>query len=67
MTPELWIVVINFAIKFGIDAAIAIATAIGKPSATIDDAIAALTLASEKTAQQYLDEAKAARGGSVLK
>jgi hypothetical protein len=57
MTPALWIAVIEFAVKFGLDAAIAITAAI-KPGATIDDAITALQAASQKTAQQYLDEAK---------
>lgn len=58
MSPELWVVVIQFAIKFGIDATIAIMQGI-KSGATIDDAIAALQTAKTKTAQQYLDEAKA--------
>ena len=59
MTAELWIVVIQFAVKYGIDAAIAIMKAI-KGGATIDDAIAALELAKKKTAQEYLDEARPA-------
>lgn len=58
MTPELWVSVFQFATKFGIDAAIAILKRVGTTS-TIDDAIAALTEASTKTAQQYLAEAKA--------
>lgn len=50
---------INFGIKFGIDAALAIAQAF-KGGATIDDAIAALEAAKTKTAQQYLAEAQSA-------
>ena len=57
MTPALWVTIIEFAMKFGIDAAIAIMQGV-KSGATIDDAIAALELAKTKTAQQYLDEAK---------
>lgn len=56
MNPAI-ITLIEFAIKFGIDAAISLAGAL-KSGATIDDAIAALELAKTKTAQQYLDEAK---------
>ena len=59
MTPELWISVLQFAIKFGIDATIAIIGAM-KSGATIDDAIAALELAKTKTAQEYLAAAQAA-------
>ena len=56
MTPVLWAEVLRYAIKFGIDATIAIVKAINS-NATIDDAIAALEVAKTKTAQQYLDEA----------
>lgn len=45
--------------QVGLDAAITIITSI-KGVNTIDDAIAALQVAKSKTAQQYLDEAKAA-------
>ena len=55
LTPTMWITIAQFAIKFGVDAAIAIANGI-KTGATIDDAIAALELAKTKTAQDYLDE-----------
>jgi hypothetical protein len=55
LTPQAWIVIAQFAIKFGVDAAIAIANGI-KSGATIDDAIAALELAKTKSAQDYLDE-----------
>ena len=51
----MWITIAQFAIKFGIDAAIAISNGI-KSGATIDDAIAALELARTKSAQDYLDE-----------
>jgi len=54
----------EFAIKFGLDAAIALASSM-KPGATIDDAIAALQTAKTKTAQQYLDEAKSAAAAGV--
>ena len=58
MTPDLWLSIINFALKFGIDAAIALVTAI-KPGATIDDAIAALGAAKVKSAADYISQAKA--------
>lgn len=50
---------IQFAIRFGLDAAIAIANAF-KKSDTLDDAIAALELAKSKTAADYLAADKAA-------
>lgn len=48
----------EYAIKFGLDAAIALAKAI-QSGANIDTAIAAFELAKTKTAGQYIDEAKA--------
>ena len=57
MTSALWAEVLRYAIKFGIDAAIAIVKAINNNNATIDDAIKALEVAKTKTAQDYLDEA----------
>lgn len=57
MTPET-LALIQLLVKFGIDGAIAIMTSI-KGAHTIDDAIAALEVAKTKTAQMYLDEAKA--------
>jgi hypothetical protein len=48
---------IGYAVKYGLEAAIAIAKAI--KSNNIDDAIAALEAAHAKSAQAYLDEAKA--------
>lgn len=59
MSEAAIIALAEFAVKFGLDAAIAFAGSM-KPGATVDDAIAALQLAKTKTAQQYLDEAKAA-------
>ena len=56
MTPTLWAEVLRYAIKFGIEAAIAIVKAINS-KATIDDAIKALEVAKTKTAQDYLNEA----------
>lgn len=58
MTQALWIEIMRFAVQFGIDAAIELAKAI-KSGGNIDNAIAALESAKTKTAQQYLDEAKA--------
>lgn len=63
LTPELLVALLNFAIKFSIDGAIAIAKAL-RSGASIDDAIAALELAKTKTAQNYLDDAKAKLPGS---
>lgn len=57
MTPTLWAEVIRYAIKFGIDAAIAIVKAINNNNATVDDAIKALEIAKTKTAQDYINEA----------
>lgn len=57
---EIILLIFQYAIKYGIDAALAIATLIKNANATIDDAIAALETAKNKSAQQYLDEARAA-------
>lgn len=57
MSEQLLIALFNFGVKFGIDAAIAMAKAF-KTGSTIDDAIAALEVAKTKTAQDYLSEAK---------
>ena len=59
MSEAVIIALIQVAIKYGPDAAIAIAK-LFKTGATIDDAIAALEVAKTKTAQDYLNEAKAA-------
>lgn len=64
MSEAALISISEFAIKFGLDAAIAWLSA-HKPGATIDDAIAALQLAKTKTAQDYLNEAKAALSPSA--
>lgn len=45
---------IQFAVKFGLDAAITLGQAIKGPGATIEDAIAALETAKTKTAAEYL-------------
>lgn len=58
MTPDLWIALVQFATKFGLDSALAIINGI-KGGKTIDDAITALELAKLKTAQDYLKEATA--------
>lgn len=60
MSEVLVIALINLAIKYGFEAAIAFAKRAGKPDPTLDDVIAALESAKTKTAQQYIDEAKAA-------
>lgn len=58
MSEQLLVALLNFGVKFGIDAALAIAQGVKNKDATIDDAIAALETAKTKTAQQYLEEAK---------
>lgn len=55
MSDELKAALINAGIKWGLDAAIELARNIGKPGATIDDAIAALE--SVKTMAQLKAEA----------
>lgn len=55
MDPLLLAAILNFATKFGIDAAIAF---FESKSATLDDAIAALKKAKEKSLQDYINEAK---------
>lgn len=57
MSETLLIALIQFAIKFGLDAAIVISKA--TKDASIDQVIAALEVAKTKTAQDYLNEAKA--------
>jgi len=52
------IALIHFAVKFGIDAAIALAKGL-QGGATIEQAIAALEVAKTKTAEQYLADADA--------
>ena len=59
MTEATIVALSEFAVKFGLDAAIAWAASM-KPGATVDDAIAALQAAKTKTAADYLAEAKAA-------
>lgn len=59
LTPEIAVALLNAAINLGIDAALALSKMF-KSGATIDDAIAALQEAKTKTAQDYLNQAKAA-------
>lgn len=58
MTQELWASIAMYAVKFGLQAAIDLAKSI-KAGGGIDTAIAALERAEAKSAQDYLDEAKA--------
>jgi hypothetical protein len=58
MTQELWAALAIYAVKFGLQAAIDLAKSI-QAGGGIDAAIAALEKAESKTAQQYLDEARA--------
>jgi hypothetical protein len=58
MSEALIIALIQAAIKYGPDTAIALAK-LFKTGVSIDDAIAALELAKTKTAQDYLDAASA--------
>lgn len=58
MTQELWAAIALYAVKFGLQAAIDLAKAI-QAGGGIDTAIAALTAAEAKTAQQYIEEEKA--------
>lgn len=57
MSETLMIALLQFATKFGIDAAIAIGNAFKRPGATIDDAITALQSIRDKSAADYLKEA----------
>lgn len=58
MTPDLLVALLNFATRFGLDAAIAF---FESRNATIEDAVAALKLARDKSLDQYIAEDKAAR------
>jgi hypothetical protein len=64
LTPELLLGLINFSVKFGLDAALVIMRSL-QSLATIDDAIKAWELAASKSAQDYLDEAKQKQTGSI--
>ena len=59
LTTDLAILIAQLAIKYVPEVALAFAKLL-KGGSSIDDAIAALELAKTKTAEQYLDEAKAA-------
>jgi hypothetical protein len=54
MSEPLLVALLNFGVRFGLDAAVIVAEKIGKPGATIDDAITALRAAQTKTAADYL-------------
>ena len=56
MSEQVLIALIQFGLKFGIDAALALARA--SKNNSIDDAIAALEKAASKTAEDYLKEAE---------
>jgi hypothetical protein len=58
MTQELWAAIVLYAVKFGLQAAIDLARSIAA-GGNIDTAIAALERAEAKSAQSYLDDAKA--------
>ena len=59
MSEQAWLALIQFATRFGLDAALAIAQN-WKPKPSVDEAIAALEAAKTKTAADYIAEAKAA-------
>lgn len=59
MKNEMIAALLQFAVAFGIPAALAFLRGINKPDITIDDAIAALDAAATKTAENYLEEARA--------
>ena len=64
LTSDIALLLGQFAVKYGIDAAVELAQ-LFKTGATIDDAIAALNKASEKSAAQYRAEAVAAKAASI--
>lgn len=62
MSEAMIIALMGFAVKFGIPAAQAFLSNINKPSVSLDDAIKALESAAEKSAEDYLREARARAG-----
>ncbi len=58
MSPELLAAILNAVARFGFDAVISF---LENRGATIDEAIAALKLAKEKSLQSYIDEDAAVR------
>lgn len=50
--------ILNFAARFGLDAAITILERTGKPGATIDDAIASFKEQRDRTPEQDLEDAR---------
>ena len=65
LSSEAVVALIQAAIKYGPDIALEFA-GLFKSGTTIDQAIAALQKAKTKTAQDYLDEAKAAQTVAVV-
>ena len=63
MSPELLTSILNFATRFGIDAAVAF---LSSRTSSIDDAIAALQKAKDKTLEDYIRE-DAQQRASALK
>lgn len=59
MSEALLIAIFNLVTRFGFSAASILLQRLGKPHATIDDAIAALDEAAKKSAADYLAEARA--------
>lgn len=59
MSDQLLLAIINLITKVGIDGAIAF---LERPMATVDDAIAALKRAKEKSLADYIAEDQASRG-----
>jgi len=58
MTEQLWLAIIAFATKFGLNAAMVILGAMNKPAATIDDAIKSFAEAEQKSAEDFRREAR---------
>lgn len=65
MTPDLLAAILVFAARFGLPAAIRIIERLGKPGATIDDAINALKDEHDRTPEQDLEAAKKRLEGST--
>ncbi len=61
MSPVLLAAILNFAIEYGLPAALEFVRGINKPGASLDEAIAALDRAQAKSLEEYISEDKAAR------
>lgn len=59
MSEAMIIAIINLVTRVGFAAASVFLQRIGKPNATIDDAIEALDAGAKKSAEDYLSEARA--------